>query len=424
MDQVASIPEPSAGRQPQILPVRRQAALITELVRERLDTILPTAMRDARLDAWLVICQEDDPDPVYATMIPMDTWSPILSMLLFVDEGDRVRRYNIGGVATKDLYERPYEGQVEARQWPLLVEILEARDPERIGINIGTVAWSGGGLTHHLWRRLHEELPERYHRRLVSAETAAVRWGATLTARETVLFRQVSAIGQYMISACLNAEVITPGVTTVDDLVWHYWQHARDLGLDLAFKPYFSIRRDQRETRAPKDVISPGDVIHCDVGIRYLRLNSDHQHLAYVPRPGESDAPPGLKARMADSNRLQDIYMAGFRHGASGNEMLAEMLGRAHAEGIPSPRIYSHNLGLFLHQPGPLIGLPWEQVNTGGRGDVRLEYDSAFVMELSTEGPVPEWGGQSFRAELEEPVIFTREGCRTLCGRQTQFHLI
>jgi hypothetical protein len=127
---------------------------------------------------------------------------------------------------------------------------------------------------------------------------------------------------------------------------------------------------------------------------------------------------------MADTNLLQDIYMAGFRHGASGNEMLGEMLERAHAAGLQEPRIYSHNLGLFLHQPGPLIGLPWEQKNTGPRGDVRLEYDSAFVMELSTDGPVPEWGGQILRFEMEEPVIFTRDGCQTLCGRQTEFHVI
>jgi len=100
------------------------------------------------------------------------------------------------------------------------------------------------------------------------------------------------------------------------------------------------------------------------------------------------------------------------------------MLDRARAEGVQQPRIYSHSLGLFLHQPGPLIGLPWEQVNTGPRGDVRLEYDSAFVMELSTEGPVREWGGQAFRARMEEPVIFTRAGCQTLCGRQTRFHVI
>jgi hypothetical protein len=424
IDQAADILGPSARRQPEILPARRQAALITEMVRERLDTILPRAMQAADLDVWLILCQEDDPDPLFKTMIPMDTWSPILSMLVFVRDGASVRRYNICGTNTKDLFERLYEGQIEEKQWPRLVELLQARDPARIGINTGSVAWSGGGLTQFLYRELLEKLPEKFHDRLVSAEAAAVQWASTLTETEKTLFSRVSALGQYMISACFNESVVTPGVTTVDDLVWHYWQHSRDLGLDLAFRPFFSIRRDQRETRYAKDVISPGDVVHCDVGIKYLRLNSDHQHLAYVPRIGETDVPAGLKARMADTNLLQDIYMAGFHHGASGNEMLSEMRAKALAAGLREPRIYSHNLGLFLHQPGPLIGLPWEQVDTGPRGNVRLEYDSAFVMELSTDGPVPEWGGQILRTEMEEPVIFTREGCRTLCGRQTEFHVI
>ena len=107
-------------------------------------------------------------------------------------------------------------------------------------------------------------------------------------------------------------------------------------------------------------MISPGDVIHCDVGIKYLRLNSDHQHLAYVPRIGETDVPAGLKARMADTNLLQDIYMAGFRHGASGNEMLAEMLAKARAAGLQEPRIYSHNLG-----PVPAPARPADRLAVG-----------------------------------------------------------
>ena len=152
-----------------------------------------------------------------------------------------------------------------------------------------------------------------------------------------MLFKQVTELGQYMIDECFNSGAITPGVTTIDDLVWHYWQHARDLGLDVAFRPYFRIRRDERETRYPPNVISPGDVVHCDVGIKYLRLNSDHQHLAYVPRLGETDVPAGLKTRLADTNVLQDIYMAGFRHGASGNEMLRDMLRAARAAGLPEP---------------------------------------------------------------------------------------
>jgi hypothetical protein len=77
-----------------------------------------------------------------------------------------------------------------------------------------------------------------------------------------------------------------------------------------------------------------------------------------------------------------------------------------------------------MHQPGPLIGLPWDQDAKLPRGEVRLQYNSAFVMELSTEGPVPEWGNQMLRLGTEEPVIFTRDGCRTLCGRQTRYHVI
>ena len=160
----------------------------------------------------------------------------------------------------------------------------------------------------------------------------------------------------------------------------------------------------------PISTIAPGDVIHCDTGIKYLRWNSDHQHVAYVPKLGETDAPAGLKQRLADNVRLQDVYMSEFRHGISGNDLQQNVLMRARAEGIPEPMIYSHNLGLFLHQPGPLIGLPWEQVNPLPRGEISLEYNSAFVMELSTTGPVPEWDNQMLRLGTEEPVIFTTRG--------------
>ena len=92
--------------------------------------------------------------------------------------------------------------------------------------------------------------------------------------------------------------------------------------------------------------------------------------------------------------------------------------------GIPNPKIYSHSLGHFLHEPGPLIGLPWEQVACPGRGDVKLVYDSCFTMELSVAGSVPEWHGEEVRLALEEDVIFTREGCRVVDTRQADFYLI
>jgi hypothetical protein len=127
---------------------------------------------------------------------------------------------------------------------------------------------------------------------------------------------------------------------------------------------------------------------------------------------------------MAEANRLQDVFVGEFKTGLTGNELLTNMLGKARELGIPNPRIYSHSLGYFLHEPGPLIGLPWEQVSNPGRGDVKLVPMSAFTAELSITMPVPEWGGQDFRLPLEQDVVFLGDRTVFLDGRQTQFHLI
>jgi hypothetical protein len=127
---------------------------------------------------------------------------------------------------------------------------------------------------------------------------------------------------------------------------------------------------------------------------------------------------------MAATGRLQDIFMAEFRRGLTGNQLLRKILERARAEGVPNPKVYSHSLGHFLHEPGPLIGLPWEQEACPGRGDVVLEFNEAFTMELSAAGPIAEWNGQEVRLGLEEDVVFTEAGCRPLDGRQTGFYLV
>jgi Xaa-Pro aminopeptidase len=223
-------------------------------------------------------------------------------------------------------------------------------------------------------------------------------------------------------------KVVTPGYTTADDLRYYYWQKVADLGLKVSFSPFVSIRG-----RTPKDiekygkadkVIRPGDIIHCDVGLKYMRYNSDHQEMAYVLKVGETDVPETFKKMMAEANRLQDIYCGEFKAGLTGNELLAAIIKKANEQGIPKPRIYSHSLGYFLHEPGPLIGLPWEQVNNPGRGDVKLVENSCFTAEMSVTMPVPEWGGQEFRLPLEQDVVFTGSGVYFLDGRQTRFHLI
>ena len=418
-----------SGTFPQILPVRQRAEVVQQILKKRLETILPMSMREAGLDMWLILCQEDDLDPVYQSLIPVDTWCPILQVLVFYDrgEGQGVEGINISGTDTFDLYDRPYRGQVEDVQWPLLMKIIEERDPKRIGINTGSIQWAAGGLTHNLYLQLVEKLPSKYVDRLESAEPLATRWFATLTDDEVDLYEHVAKVAHQLIAECYSRKAIIPGVTTTDDLRWHFRQLCADMGRDVWCTGGFGlVRSDEMKDQYGEEdgVIRPGDFVRCDVCIRYLRLTTDMQEWLYVLRPGEHEAPEGMRQLMAEGNRLQDVFMSEFEQGLTGDELLNNILTRARKEGIPRPRIYSHSLGLLLHEPGPLIGLPWEQESCGGRGAVKLECNYSFTMELSVNGHIPEWGGQDVRMGLEEDVVFTREGCRPIDTRQTEFYLI
>jgi hypothetical protein len=434
----------------QILPLRQRSEVVHRIVKKRLETILPAAMRENGFDMWIILCQEDDYDPIHDTFCPMDPWRPILQMLIFYDAKkvsgtvfasplpsrsqkrfltpfSGIEGINLSMTNMQGLYDSPWQGRDHAEQWVLLRRIVEERDPRRIGINIGRVQWVAGGLTHNLYRQLVETLPPRYVERLDSAEPMAGQWASTLCEDEIEIYEDVAAVAKGLIAECYSRRAITPGVTTVEDLVWHYWQRVKDLGLDLSFRPFFfRYRSDAEEAKyGPDDpVLRPGDFVRCDVGIKYLRLCSDHQQWAYLPRPGESDAPAFAYQLLGEAHRLQDIFMDEFHAGLSGNELLLNILNRARREGVPEPKVYSHSLGLFLHQPGPLVGLPWQQQRCEGRGEVKLRENSAFTMELSVGQIVPEWSAKEFRMGVEEDVIFTGGRCRLIHGRQERFHLV
>lgn len=416
------------ANEPFVLPQRQQSELIDNQLAERLNVLLPEAMRAADLDMWLIICQEDNPDPVFSTMIPVNCWSPILNILAFHDRGPDggIERFDISRTGTGDLYAKPWDGSRSEEQWALLRELIEARDPKRIGVNTGQTQWAAGGLSHGLYEQLLEALPERYRPRLVSAEKAATVWCGKLTDGELQVYPTVVGLAEQLLEECYSGACIEPGKTRTEDIEWHYRQRCADLGIEVSFKPYFFLfrRGDRTEKSGSTDtLLRPGDFLRCDVGLRYLRLCTDHQRWAFVASDDEPEPPAGMKRLMQEANRLQDIFMAEFRTGLSGNELLAGILARARDEGIPKPRVYSHSLGLFLHQTGPLVGLPWEQECCPGRGDVKLQSGNCFAMELSVTGTVPEWGGQEVTFALEEPVAFTGQGCRLIGNRQTEFYV-
>jgi len=423
------------GGTPSVLPIRERAALVHKITAKRFDTLLPRMMRETGFDMWIISCNEDNLDPIFETMVPYENWNPITQILVLFDQspGKGVERLNVARTDTQGLFKNAWDAaswdtKKGESQWDALGRVVRERDPKRIGLNEGEVQWAAGGLTVVLKKRIVEAVGSKYAARLQSAEPLVTLWAETLLEEEIEIMERAAALSRSIIADMFSPKVITVGQTTADDLRWYYWQRVADLGLKVSFSPFVSIRG-----RSPKDVekwgkddkvIRPGDLLHCDVGLKYMRWNSDHQEMAYVLRPGETDAPETFKKLMAEANRLQDVYCGEFKAGLTGNELLGNILKKARELGIPGPRVYSHSLGYFLHEPGPLIGLPWEQVNNVGRGDVKLVPMSTFTAEMSVTGPVPEWGGADFRVPLEQDILFDGERAFFLAGRQTAFHLI
>ena len=169
-------------------------------------------------------------------------------------------------------------------------------------------------------------------------------------------------------------------------------------------------------------VIQPGDLLWTDFGITYLRLNTDTQHLAYVLKPGESEAPAGLREGLANSNRVQDILRSHYEVGLSGNEVLKAAREEAIAEGL-DPSIYTHPIGYHGHGAGTAIGF-WDNQNGDPRSEYRIRPQTAWSIELTTYSQVPEWGGQRVDFRTEEDAYFDGESVRFLDGRQTDITLI
>ncbi len=418
----------------QVLSEREQSRVVDEILQERFNTVLPMLMERTGIDMWVIISREYNEDPVLKTMLP-STWLSArrTTMIVFYNDSKTkkieklaIARYNVGESikASWDMKKFP-------DQWDALLDIIKTRNPKKIAVNTSKDFGHADGLDHTHHEMLMEKLGKELSGRVVSAEPLAVGWVETRTEREMQIYTQLVRISHDIIKEGFSDKVITPGITTSDDLVWWFRQKVTSLGLTTWFHPSVSIQRSDSlsfehlrnfSDRPKDDVVRPGDLLHVDFGITYLRLNTDVQQHAYVLLPGEMDAPTSIKKALANANRLQDILTSNYKTGRSGNEILLTSLNQAKSEGIV-PSIYTHPLGFNGHAAGPTIGMWDMQEGVPGSGDYKLYPNTAYSIELNASTDIPEWK-KSIRMMLEEDGFYDGKEFRFIQGRQKELYLL
>ena len=417
---------------PTILPLGERAKVEDAWLQQRLDTIVPELMRRDAVDMWIIVAREYLEDPVAKTMLPA-TWLSARrrTVLIFHDRGEAqgVERLAVARYPVGDIFPAAWNPDEQPDQWGRIAQLVRERNPRRIAINVSDEFPLADGMTLSQHRALVAALGP-LAKRLVSHDRLALGWLETRIGPEMATYPILVRVAHAIIAEGLSEKAITPGVTTTEDLTWWFRNKIAELKLDTWFHPSVNIQRPSQPTFqiatmgvGRDNVIQPGDFLHLDFGISYLGLNTDTQHHAYVLKPGETDAPKGLRDGLAAANKVQDLLTREFRTGRSGNEVLAAARRSAAQQGLKAT-IYSHALGYHGHGAGPWIGMWDNQQPVPGRGDYPIHADTAWSIELSAHARVAEWGGQEVRFMTEEDGYFDGQSFRYLDGRQTEMHLI
>ena len=419
---------------PKTLDMKERAVIVDRWLKERMATVLPDLMKRTGIDMWLIIAREYNEDPILRTMLP-STWQSArrTTILVIYDPGNQkpletmaMARYAVG-----DLFRKVWDKETQPDQWKALAALIKEKDPKKIGINKSITYGHADGLSATHYDMLTSALEAKYIKRLISAESLGIGWLETRTEGEMIVYPNIVRMAHQIIAEGFSEKVIQPGITTTDDVVWWYRDKIKSAGFSTWFHPSVSIQRKDVASfehlrsfsdRPEDEIILPGDLLHVDFGITYLRLNTDTQQHAYVLKSGETNPPDFLVKAFAQGNQVQDIFLNNFKTGRTGNEILQQSLTEAQNIGL-KPTIYTHPIGYHGHAAGPTIGMWDQQEGVPIAGDYPLYPHTAYSIELNNASFIKEWN-KEIRIMLEEDAYFDGDAVRYIDGRQTELMTI
>ena len=391
---------------------------LCQIRKDKLDLILPEAMRENGIDMWIVASREGHDDPNAAML--GGGYVGDIGYYIFTDRGGgRIERaaLGIGGAAFDQCPLYDIKGPPSD-----LRAFVEARAPARIGINVATEIGTADGLSHSLYEALRAALGPDLAARLVSAEKLVSDFRSRHSATEIAAFARAGEYSRTIAERALSNEVIRPGHTTTGDVAWWMMEelHRQGLGNSFGLPSIYVLGPGERGPTSGDHVIQPGDLITMDWGVNYLLAYTDMKRMAYVLKPGENAPPPGVQRAFDKAMEIRRMILDAIRPGVTAGEALAAVNRRvAQTPGLalgryddpsPDPKysdvvIGSHSVGDWGHGSGPSMA---------DFNPLRMTYalrpGNFLSIELFLYTPVPEWGGRKIKIPLEDNGVVIARG--------------
>lgn len=439
----AALGAPLAAQEPRPLPAAAAAtpgpfdgpSPWPAIRRARIARLLPAAMREAGVDAWVVLLRENANDPLALHVGGENAGAPsavLLFRVLGPGGADRVRSVMLAGfgeaIALRELALHDSvvvtEGGVAGLE-RAIAERLAAADPARIAVNSGA-SGVADGLSWTQRTGLERALGPALAARLVPAEPMVRAWLAVKLPEEVAILRRAAALTVQLEEEAYAT--IVPGVTRDRDLASFLKRRMRELGVEdgwsPAQNPSVNSGPDRGHSHASDRVIQPGDVIQTDFGIRVHGVwVTDIQRFAYVLRAGESAPPPAVERRWRHAVAGGRAAFAAMRPGVTGAQVdSAQRLTMAAAGSLPVPWGTGHAVGYWAHDVGP--GLNRRETRALAVGHV-LAFDGFHAWAFDERaGAAPAWGAGTKTISVEEMAVVTPDGAEYLVPPQERLILV
>jgi Xaa-Pro dipeptidase len=399
--------------------------------KERMDRYLVAALRRSNVDSWLVVTREATVDPVSFDVAADHAVGR--AVCLFVDKGDRLERVAIVASYDTDAFEKsglytrvvPY-GKEGAG--PALKDAIALLNPKAIAVDMSRDEPLADGITAGNLQWLRDTLGPDYAKRLVSAEAFLISYRSRKTPAEIAKMREAVKKSEQILTEALSPAVVKPGQTTEKDLADFIRKRRREMGLG----PSWEEDQDPnvmagvaRGHSGPSDAaILPGAVIRIDFGVDDEGYKTDIQRLAYVLRPGETEAPPEVASAFATVRASNRAAAASLKPGATGTAVdTAARRVVTDADYEEYPHATGHPIGAYTHDLGPLLAPAWPD-RYGKLGSYAIERDQTFAIEPALEVELPWMMGGKVGMGLEEDYVVTDKGSEPLGTPQETLILI
>jgi Xaa-Pro aminopeptidase len=208
-----------------------------EIRKKRIATLLPSAMKAAKVDAWLVVCRENNNDPLADHVGCENAGQTAVFLFFHHQQTFHSMAFSPAGEATalkdNNLLDEVVPVERSASAIQTAADFIRGKNFSNIAINMSSKNAQADGISFTQYQQLTKALGETLTNKLTTSDEIIYQWLSIKLPEEIAIMGKAAAVtAQWQIEAY---QQIIPGVTTDADVAQFLKAKMRDAGVGDAW---------------------------------------------------------------------------------------------------------------------------------------------------------------------------------------------